>query len=321
MVVTLKDIADAVGVKKQTVSVVLNNKPTAIPVSKATRERILETARHMKYHPNGAARSLATGRTQRVAFWMPVLEGRFFHEISCLLHRLVRDKRYELIAWEFDRQTPDHSHSAGFARIDVDGVMVFGSGLEPKVHSNLGRVPIVNMGMHCSGGPQDFVEVDLYPASRKAVEYLLDRGRSRVAYMLCVEDDRHQAYLDAMRNADKSPELIVCPDYFRGTGRRVLKEYVLAHGCPEGIFCISDELAIGASRGLRDLGLRIPRDVTMVGCEGIEDLDYLESPISSVSVPKDEMCRLAWDFLYQRIQQPQVPQQAAFLSATLQVRE
>ncbi len=324
MAVTLNDIAKVVGVKKQTVSVVLNNKPTLIKVGAETRQRILETARQLQYHPNGAARSLATGRTHRVALWVPVIDGQYFHEVTCILHRLLLGKHYEIVTRDFHSSLASLS-SEGFSRIDVDGVLLYGSGSSPATQSLLRdalskKIPVVQMGMMCQWAG-DFVLVDLYAASCQAVEYLIKSGCSRIAYMCCVEDDRSRAYREVMGQAGRKGEWILSPDFSRSTGRRVIKEYVEAHGCPDGIFCISDEMAIGVCRGLREMGIRVPEDVVLVGCEGIEDLDYLESPISSVSVPKEEMCRLAWEYLYNRMVDPGHAQQTASLSAYLKIRK
>ncbi len=79
-------------------------------------------------------------------------------------------------------------------------------------------------------------------------------------------------------------------------------------------------MAIGAYRALCELGLRVPTDVALVGCDGIEDTEYLERPISTIEQPISEMCALAWDFLQRRIQEPNHPPQRVVLQPKLVIR-
>jgi len=188
------------------------------------------------------------------------------------------------------------------------------------------RVPVVSMvANHVSDLSllRDFVQVDMYPASRQATEHLISSGCRRIAYMNIpnVQDARWQGYVDVMHQAGHPAEWILSPNFLRGTARQVIKDYVASHGCPDGIFCVGDEMAMGVCRGLYDLGIRVPKDVVLGGAEGIEDLDYLESPVHSVTVPKEEMCRVAWQFLHQRITNPNGSRQSCRLTATFRVRQ
>jgi DNA-binding LacI/PurR family transcriptional regulator len=101
----------------------------------------------------------------------------------------------------------------------------------------------------------------------------------------------------------------------------VVRDHVAAHGPAEALFCFSDEGAIGAYRGLRDLGLRVPDDVALVGCNGDLDTEYLDVPISTLVCPGEEMCAQAWQFLQQRMSHPDLPRQAALLLPKLEIRE
>lgn len=331
MVVTLSDIADRVGVRKQTVSVVLNNKVTPIKVADDTRRRILEIARELGYRPNGAARALASGRTGRIALWVPGIEGLFFHEIRCLFHTMLGEKQFDVLMGQYDPDVVDTQDAGSFSQVDVDGILLYGSMAHPRlrelVERTFGfRVPVVSMVVdHVSdlSQLQDFVQVDTYFASRQAVEHLVASGCQRIAYMNIpnVQDSRWQGYVDVMRAAGRSVEWIISPDFMRSTARQTIKDYVASQGCPDGIFCVADEMAMGVCRGLYDLGIHVPKDVVLVGAEGIEDLDYLESPVHSVTVPKEEMCRSAWQFLHQRIANPNGPQQGCSLTASFRVRK
>ncbi|HEU4752942.1 MAG TPA: substrate-binding domain-containing protein, partial [Armatimonadota bacterium] len=111
------------------------------------------------------------------------------------------------------------------------------------------------------------------------------------------------------------------PAYGRAAARDAIKSYLARHSAPEAIFCMNDDMAIGCYRGLCDLGLRVPRDVALVGCDGIEHTEYLETPLTTIVQPLDDMSRAAWQLLERRLGDPGAPPQRVKLSARLAVRE
>src|SRR6185437_15426862 len=98
-------------------------------------------------------------------------------------------------------------------------------------------------------------------------------------------DTRTRAYIDVLKEAGLEPETISLPNQRREIARRTIVDYVGACGVPEAIFCINDDVAIGCCRGLHDLGVRIPDDTALLGCDGLPELDYLETPISTIAAP------------------------------------
>src|SRR5437868_4553948 len=102
---------------------------------------------------------------------------------------------------------------------------------------------------------------------------------------------------------------------------RLIQDFVREHGHPEAIFCHSDDVALGIYRGLCDLNLRVPEDVALVGCDGIQDTQYLECPLTTLVQPVAEMCATAWQFLLQRLEKPKLKNQRAVLKPKLAIRE
>ena len=187
------------------------------------RAAVLAGAKELGYVPNATARALVTGRTNRIAFWVPDLAGRFFHEQTCRFHKLLRHDHYEMISGEFDWQMSDPSRAMGFTRMDVDGVLMFGGGLGDLrgiLEQNFpAKAPIVNLGLQCEGN-LDFVKMDMRRAVRDAMQYLIQAGRRRIAYLYSAKDERYQAYAAALQEAGLQPELIPC----RGWTKRMRAE-------------------------------------------------------------------------------------------------
>jgi LacI family transcriptional regulator len=270
-----------------------------------------------------------TGRTNRISFWVPEMEGQYFHELTCRFHRLLRQDHYEMIMGEFDWDMSDPSQSVGFTRMDVDGVLIFGGALGEKLRMVLetnfpAKAPIVNMGLQCEGN-LDYVRLDFYSAARDAVASMIKLGRRRIAYLYREDpkvalQERYRAYMDEIRTAGLEPILIPYADKDKATVRQTIKEFVGKHGCPDGIFCISYDCVLATLKGLRDLGKKNPEDVMLVCSDGIEELEYLDTPISVIIPPTQEMCSLAWEFLRRRMKDPEIGQQKAVLKANFVLR-
>jgi LacI family transcriptional regulator len=327
MQVTIVDIAKRLNISHTTVSRVLNNRQNRF-ISESTRKRVLEISQEMGYRPNQAARALVTGRTGRIAFWSPAMGARFYQEVAYQFHNLLQNDKYEMMVGEFGPQLMDPEKALGITRLDVDGVLMFGGTLgrfRNVLEKNFpAKAPIVNLGALCEGS-LDYVHIDIYPAAVEAVQHLVDTGCKRIAHVYTPyegseNDARYRVYHQVLSQAGLVPELITVPDWRRATVRQTIRDYVRSHGCPDAMFCANDEFALAVLRGLRDTGRKVPDDVRLVGCDGIEDLEYLDSPISTITQPMEEMCCLSWDFLKRRMANTEIPQQTKTLRAKFLVR-
>ena len=188
-------------------------------------------------------------------------------------------------------------------------------------------VPVVSVGTSCSR-KTDSVQVDLLPGAMAVMEHLLGAGFRRIAHATYVRsqdasEGRRDGYLRAMRKAGLKPEFIYYPltDQQRPITRKLIRDYVGEHGRPEAIFCHSDDAALGIYRGLCDIGARVPEDVALVGCDGIEDTEYLGCPLTTLVQPVAAMCATAWQFLQRRLHKPNGPLQRAVLHPDLAIRD
>jgi LacI family transcriptional regulator len=115
--------------------------------------------------------------------------------------------------------------------------------------------------------------------------------------------------------------VILAANESRPAAREALRER-LRRGPPiDGLFCLNDDMAIGAYRALRDSQRRIPEDCRVVGCDGIMDVEFLDTPLSTVLQPVEQMCHVGWETLKRRMTTPDGPLQQVLLPTTLIVRE
>jgi DNA-binding LacI/PurR family transcriptional regulator len=330
MTVTLKTIGKKTGLSISTVSHILSGRPGRY--STHTREHVRAAAQSLGYRPNSFARALVTGKTRRIAYWSPVMASDFFQKVFCHFNDLLCREGYDLIQGEFGpqyRSGTGRPGAFGFTRADIDGLLTYhgGTGVFDEAALNHPDFPpYVNMGLICTGR-SDYVSIDLFDAAVKAVRHILSKNRKHIVYVLTPhtsfpQENRFRAYTRVMEEQSRTPQFLIV----EGTGdkasvRRAIKEYVENGQCPDGIFCANDEMAMGVYRGLRDLGVEIPRDVTLVGCDGIEHLEYFDTPISTIRQPYEDMCATAWTFLKNRMENNQIPQQKTVLKAEFLKRE
>ncbi|EEF59523.1 transcriptional regulator, LacI family [Pedosphaera parvula Ellin514] len=321
--VTQELIARKLGLSRQLVSFALAGHPQ---VSEASRKRILAAAQELGYKPNPYARALKKGRTGIVALWIQDLFSTHYIHVMSELNRVVKQAKHELIV----NEVGSGGAAQMLSHVPVDAIFAMETPLQVSAYVEAQRgqaVPVISMGAACYL-KTDYIKVDLDSATKEAMEHLMSSGYKRIAHATFIgkglpESSRRVSYTKAMRKAGLKPEFIHYPlgaDQ-RASVRRIVQDYVGQNGCPEAIFCHSDDVALGIYRGLCDMKLRVPEDVAIVGCDGIQDTEYLECPITTIVQPVEEMCALAWNFLTKRFDDGTLKQQQITLKPRLAVRE
>ena len=321
--VTQAQIARKLGVSRQLVTFALSGYPQ---ISRESRERILAAAKEMGYQPNPYARALRKGRSGIIGLWIPDQISTHYTHVARELNRLVKAARHELIVSEVslaeDQQMLSH--------VPMDGIFVVDAPEQAEIYQTSSatvKVPIISMGADCSDNT-DSVQVDLAAGVLEVMEHLIHSGFRRIAHATFVREEspragRRLGYVKAMRKAKLKSEFIYYPltEQQRVITRPLIQDYIRENGCPDAIFCHSDDVALGIYRGLCDMKLRVPEDVVLVGCDGIQDTEYLECQITTLVQPVAAMCATAWQFLVQRMEQAPTKLQQAKLKPKLVIRD
>lgn len=329
--VTLQDVAGRAGVHVMTVSNALKGTGR---MTEQTRATICRIAAELNYKPNRAARALVTGRTGAVAVVTGPVSEHFYAHVVHLLELELAASQTQMIF--MCSRPPKRELEFLIQSGMVDGLIAIDAFSELRaLGSTRGAIlPCVYAGvLHPKLAPSlavDSIAVDLSYAAQDAVQTLLDLGCERVAYLVSnqgmadSEDVRARTYSAAMERVGRSLEIINV-DIGTDTSRRDLTrarlvEHLQKHPAPDGLLCQNDEMAIAAYRALLDVGLRVPGDVRLIGCDGLADLDFFDPPIATLVQPVEKMCALAWQFLQTRLALPEVPLQRAVLRAHFQER-
>jgi LacI family transcriptional regulator, galactose operon repressor len=320
--VTQVQIARKLGISRQLVTFALAGYPQ---VAAASRQRILDAAQRMGYRPNPHARALKQERTGIAALWIPDQISTHYTHVARALNRLARLAGHELIISEVGSAETGQILS----HVPVDGIFAVDTAEQARAHlkSTDSRVPVISMGAECCE-TADFVRVDLEAGTQDMMRHLIGSGFRRIVHATFMRQNqpgatRRTGYAKAMMEAGLKPEFLLYPlsEQQRAIVRRQIRDFIRARGRPDAVFCHSDDVAIGLYRGLADLDLRVPGDVALAGCDGIQDTEYLECPLTTLVQPVAEMCATAWEFLQRRLERPGRKRQWRVLMPELAVRE
>lgn len=319
--VTLQDVARAAGVNMTTASDALKGTGR---VSQKTREKVQRVAAEQNYIPNFAARALATGRTKTVVMTGGTLREYYYVNIAYSLENEMAADGYKLMLIRTSHEVRESVIATqSFA---VDGIIAVDKyQLVDAYQGSRPSRPCVFIGTYT---PElvDCVTIDLSAGVREAITHMMDAGCKRIAYvatsdiMAWTDEVRSRTYLATLQAAGRQSEIINLRANIETVTNR-FKAHISEHGCPDALLCQNDDTAISVYRALMDLGYHVPRDVLLVGCDGLRHMECFETPLSTIVQPIEEVCALAWQFLKNRIANPALPPQQASLEAHLAVRE
>lgn len=300
---TSLDVARLAEVSRSTVSHVLNRRDSGIPISPATRDRVLEAARQLGYYPNAAARSLRRQRAGVVGLAVhetaaSLTDDAFLPHVIRGIGSVFGQAGLKLIVEIADANRPDPY--VGLIREGrVDG-MIFASphADDDEVRRLLAEgVPLVRWGGP-PGSDVPAVDIDNVAAGRLAVDHLLGLGHRRIA---CITNEppetatssahRLRGYRAALEGAGLAfDERLVRHGHQDAPSGDVAMRSLLAEAePPSAVFVASDEVAFGALGTARSLGIRIPHDLALVGFDDLPTAAYVQPPLTTIHVSAREI--------------------------------
>lgn len=271
----IADVARLAGVSTATVSRALNGKTA----SAATREKVLAAAAELGYVVSSNASGLASGRTRHIGFMVPFIDRWFFTDLLTGIESVLLSQGYDVTLYDLqgNESQRDQVFGSSLRRASIDGLIAASIELTPdevRALRALGK-PVVSIGGYIEGATA--VDVDNARMATLATEHLLSLGHTRIAYVgagrtiasaFQLGDARYDGWLSAMRAAGLEVEETGFweADFDIPSGYAAAKA-LLAHDRPTAIFAASDEIGIGCMLAARDLGLRVPDDLSVVGID------------------------------------------------------
>lgn len=301
---SIKDIARAAGVSHSTVSRALQG---SNQVSAGTVARIRKIAEEAGYRPSAAARSLVVGRSNTIGVVVTNIADPFVAGVVSGIEDMAEQHGYSVfLANSHADPQRELRVVRSFEERRVDGIIVTSSrvgALYVPVMERL-RVPVVLLN---NQHPSEFVHsvlIDNLGASYEATRHLVELGHRRIAYIgdrLGHQSDteRSAGYRRALEEAgiEFEPTLAVRGNGMPEGGEDAMAQLLSLPQPPTAVFCYNDMTALGVMRRIRAIGLRIPRDVSVVGFDDLYLSQYLEPPLTTVRQPMRQMGRMAMETL------------------------
>jgi LacI family transcriptional regulator len=330
MAATLKDVAELAGVDVSTASRVLNG--AGFRVREDTRQRVLAAARELGYQPNALARSLRIGRSNLIALLVPDITNPFFAELSKGAEDATSSYGYSLILCNTeDRGDTEEEYLRALRERQIDGFLLATGHAGDIAARRLidANYPVVLVNRRMRGVRTGYVVADDAPGARQAVSHLISIGHRRIAHITGYPHAdtavrRREAYLATMAAhglGDIARELTVEGDFTLKAGQQAMERLLSLPEPPTAVFAANDMMALGALSTAREHGVRVPKDLALVGFNDIV-LARLNSPtLTTVRTPIYEMGALAAQMLVKRVRGEDLSPAGIVLKSELVVRE
>jgi DNA-binding LacI/PurR family transcriptional regulator len=286
-------VARRAGVSQSTVSLVFSGKAPG-RISARTEAVVRAAAADLGYRPNVAARALKTGAARTVALVVPDVTNPFFGALLRGAQTAARAGGYAvaLIDTANDRDWGAASAEALGAG-PADGLMLFEVDPPPRA---AGSEPIVVIESESRGHPS--VRLDAERGTEAGIRHLLELGHTRIGHVASVHD--RPTFRLRRRPVDRLVEGNVArvrSDFTLDSAHAATKELLAAHAGLTALFCDDDIIAAGAYLALRELGLRIPGDLSIVGFDGLDIGRVLDPPVTTIAADAERLGRVAFELL------------------------
>lgn len=327
---TLEQIAELSGVSRSTVSRVVNHHVSVRP---AVRQRVLKVIEETGYHPDPAARSLASQRSGIIGLVIPravqfLFIDPYYPRIMQGIAQACNTHDYILSLFLFHTEAEEQRLSLRVTRQQlVDGVIVSALPVDDPLTVQLleNDVPFVMIGRPTDPARISFVDVDNVEGAYAAVSHLARLGYQRIATITgplntAVGLDRRQGYLNALNERGYSlDETLVVEGDFTEAGGYMAMQRLLPHH-PTAVFVASDTMAMGALRALRSAGLAVPHDVALIGFDDLPGSAIADPPLTTIRQPIRRLGALAIETLIDILTNGPLPPRQVIMTTQLVIR-
>ena len=328
MDITMKDIAEIVGVSESTVSRAINNKPG---VGQKTRQKILKVAKERNFQPNRVAQNLAKQKTNVIGLLLPDISSLFYSDAARGVQDYAAKQGYQVIVCNTDKEMEEELNYINWLKsTQVAGMIFLGGGLVNSEIIKLGLTdyPLVLANRLVEEVPLPSVLIDDTSGSFKATNHLLEKGYSRIGLLLgpknsWLSQNRLQGYKEALqkKNIEYDPDLVLNKSWSRKGGYQGFLDLMDLDESPRAIFAANDLMAVGVVEAIKLGGYFIPQDIAVVGFDDTIVTSVIDPPLTTVKRPMYELGVNAAKKLFALIKEEDSGQEIEILDSELVIRE
>ncbi len=298
--VTIRDVARQAGVSPTTVSRYMNNH---LSLPAATVERIEDAVKKLNYHPNSLARKLSLGQSKTIGLITPDIANPYFASLASAIEDEATRHGYSVLLCSTQNQlAKELSYLQQLRAKQFDGVLLMTAHGHEKCIADLvdryAHVVVIDEDVEHSRVAK--VLIDNAGGGREATQHLVQLGHRRIAFIggpehqLSVKE-RFLGYLNVLQahHIEIETQLIHFGPYIKEFGAEATRRLLTLRPRPTAIFAANDYLALGALKALKDHGVRIPREMSLIGFDDIPHADLLDPPLTTIRQPIDDLGRIA----------------------------
>jgi len=306
--VDIRDVARRAKVSTATVSRTVNQVPT---VDAQLAKRVWKAIAELGYYPNRQARALVSGRSHVFGLIVSEITNPFFPEIVQTFETLAVEQKYEILLTSTIHD-PKRMELAVRRMIEgrVDGVAILTFGMEDELleHLRFRNLPLVFIDVGPKVPRISNIRVDYSHGIRQAVQHLAALRHKHIGFVsgplkLRSAIARKEAFEASMREIGLPvrPEFIVEGDHHLEGGKLALQKLFKLQERPTALLCSNDMTAIGVMRQAFDLGIGVPKELSVVGFDDTRLADYMIPPLTTVQMSQTELATLAFNALLKEV--------------------
>jgi len=309
--VTLKDIANELGVSMGTVSRALKDYPG---ISAKTKKAVKDLAKKLKYRPNPVALNLKSQRSKIIGVVCPKIFHTFFSSvISGIMHAADKEGYTVIIVQTNESYKKEVKEAKVLLQSPLEGLLI-STTFETEKYDHIEQfldygIPVVQYDRINDKLDTSKIHVDDYDGAYEATQHLIDQGCKKIALVRGKLIPLIQRRLEGFKDALKANGLKFSEDLVLETKTSDIEEGVeLTSGLlelkpkPDGILSFADDTALGLMKGLKAKGIRIPQDIAIVGFNDSDMSTLVEPALSTVAQPGYKMGKRAAKILFREIE-------------------
>jgi LacI family repressor for deo operon, udp, cdd, tsx, nupC, and nupG len=325
---TIQEVAKAASVSVATVSRVLNHRAS---VSPKTRVKVEDVIKELNYEPNMLGRNLRCSESRLILVLIPTIDNPFYSKIINGIEDVAIKNNYNILLCTTDSKPErENIYFDLLNRKLTDGII----SMDPAVNiDSLNRLaeryPIIQCSEYAESGKIPYVSIDNETASYKAVKHLISLGHKRIALINSDEKylyarHRKQGYMRALEEYGlhfKEEWMVNTQELDFEYGQRAMRNLLNLEERPTAVFAVSDTLAIGALKEIKDHQLKVPEDIAVVGFDKIAFSNMTNPTLTTVSQPMYKMGCEAAKMLIHKLNHRDEPVESIELEHELIIRE
>ncbi|MEU9447765.1 LacI family DNA-binding transcriptional regulator [Streptomyces sp. NPDC048277] len=283
--VTIDDVAEAAGVSRQTVSRALNDKGE---IGVSTKQRVLDAALALGYRPSRFARGLVRQDTFSVGLVIPDLLNPFFTEVAAAALDAARARGWHVVVYDTGDRVEEERGTLEVIASQVDAVVGYLSLPEDEIARLTRGLPVVLVDRKHRTERFSSIRIDGEAGVRAAIRHLAEAGHRHIGMLEHAERPgpsiKHEWFVGAMSTCGLDAGAVARADQSVEGGERALQELLALHPELTAVFTFNDIIAIGALRAARRLGRQVPRDLAVIGFDGLRLGALVEPPLTTVAL-------------------------------------